>query len=110
MDELAKPVSNPAGAESELNGGLGRWYGEQTHRGKGAINWQSASAAWRAAKSDERDRCAGILGITRADTLLMTGEMTAQEWRTVSAVLKALQVRMRPNVELRGRPLLACPA
>lgn len=50
----------------------------------------------------EREECANILGISRADALLMAGEMTSQEWRTVAAILKALQARMRSNVKLRG--------
>lgn len=45
----------------------------------------------------EREACANILNLSRADALLMCGEMTAQEWRTVSAVLRALQSRMRAN-------------
>lgn len=53
---------------------------------------------WEAAQKEERERCAHILNITFPAAALMTGEMTAQEWRTVGAVLKALQARMRSNV------------
>ena len=46
----------------------------------------------------ERKACAASLDVSRADALLACGEMTAQEWRTVSAVLVWLQTRMRSNV------------
>ena len=46
----------------------------------------------------EREVCADMLNLTRSDAQLMAGEMTAQEWRTLSAVLVALQKRMRFNV------------
>ena len=51
----------------------------------------------------EREACANTLNLTRSDALLMAGEMTAQEWRTVAAVLKALQSRMRSNALGEGR-------
>lgn len=35
-----------------------------------------------------RERCAQLLNITRSDAQLMAGDMTAGEWRTVSAVLR----------------------
>ena len=38
---------------------------------------------------------AAMLNLTRSEAQLMAGEMTAQEWRTVSAILKALQEKMR---------------
>ena len=47
----------------------------------------------------EREACTNALNLSRSDVQLMAGEMTAQEWRTVSAVLKALQSRMRSDVE-----------
>lgn len=58
---------------------------------------QLARVTWYAAQDVEREACANILGISRSDALLMAGEMTAQEWRTVAAVLMALQSRMRSN-------------
>jgi hypothetical protein len=38
-----------------------------------------------------RRQCADILKITRAEAQLMAGELTADEWRTLSAVLAALR-------------------
>ena len=52
----------------------------------------------------ERKACANQLTMTRSDAQLMAGEMTAQEWRTLSAVLVALQIRMRSNEKLRRDP------
>ena len=43
----------------------------------------------------EREACANMLNLTRSDVQLMAGEMTAQEWRTMEAVLKALQSQMK---------------
>jgi len=43
----------------------------------------------------ERERCAALLAVTRADVSLAVGEMTAGEWRTCSAVLQVLRNRMR---------------
>ncbi len=48
------------------------------------------------------NRCADTLSINRPEAQLMAGEMTAGEWRTLAAVLKGLQSRMRSNVELTG--------
>lgn len=42
----------------------------------------------------ERTRCAKLLEISRSEACLLAGEMTAQEWRTVAAVLAALKARM----------------
>lgn len=58
----------------------------------------------RAAKAADAERaaCANMLNLSRSDALLMAGEMTAQEWRTLSAVLVALQQRMRSNAEITG--------
>lgn len=59
---------------------------------------------WCSAKKEEQEKCANILNLSRSDALLMAGEMTAQEWRTVAAVLRALQAQMRSDVEIEGRP------
>lgn len=56
-----------------------------------------ARFAWEAAIKAERKACANGLNMTRSEALLMAGEMTAQEWRTVLAVLVSLQSRMRSN-------------
>lgn len=58
--------------------------------------------AWEASSVVEREACANVLNLSRSEALLMAGEMTAQEWRTVAAVLRALQARMRSNAELTG--------
>lgn len=43
----------------------------------------------------ERDRCVNQLYVSRADASLAAGELTAQEWRTISAVLTWMQTRIR---------------
>lgn len=43
----------------------------------------------------QREICAAMLELSSQDLTLMAGEMTAQELRTVKAVLKALQSSMR---------------
>ncbi len=47
----------------------------------------------------ERDACARMLELRDSELLLMAGEMTAQELRTVKAVLaqRASAIRMRSN-------------
>ncbi len=54
-------------------------------------------------EEDERKACiascAGCLCLSRSEAQLMAGEMSAQEWRTVSAVLKALQSRMLADAD-----------
>lgn len=66
-----------------------------------------ADATWEAAFQT----CAGMIFITRSDAQLMAGEMTAQEWRTVSSILRALQSKMRSNTSVSGaavpRPIQA---
>lgn len=42
-----------------------------------------------------RERCAQLLNITRSDAQLMAGDMTAGEWRTVSAVLRSRAAAIR---------------
>jgi len=42
----------------------------------------------------ERTRCYNLLSLTRPEASLMAGEMTLQEWRTLSAVLAALQTQI----------------
>lgn len=53
--------------------------------------------------------CADTLSINRSEAQLMAGEMSASEWRTVAAILRALQSRMRSNAEVTGGPLAARP-
>ena len=62
------------------------------------------------AVSDEREICASLLELRDSELLLMAGEMTAQELRTVQAVLEQLArtIRARSNVEAQGRA--ACGA
>lgn len=47
------------------------------------------------AKAEEREACASLLTLTPAEVRLMAGELTAQEMRTVQAVLAGLQAQMR---------------
>ena len=57
---------------------------------------------------DERrknERIMEMMDISNSELLLMAGEMTAQELRTVRAVLKGLKARMLDNAERRGRSL-----
>lgn len=56
-----------------------------------------------------RDECARHLELTRSDVLLMAGEMSAQELRSVMAVLSCIWKRMRPNVEFSGTPAALSP-
>lgn len=58
---------------------------------------------WDAAQKEEREACAHLLNLSFPSAALMVGEMTAQEWRTVGAVLKALQARMRSNAGLGAK-------
>lgn len=53
------------------------------------------------ARADEREACARSLEMTNAELLLMAGEMTAQELRTVQAVLKAKAAMIRRNTHVR---------
>ncbi len=46
-------------------------------------------------RSDALEEAAQVLDIKSADLLLMAGEMTAQELRTVRAVLKGLKEKIR---------------
>ena len=62
------------------------------------------------AVNDERERCAKLLELRPDDVRLMAGEITAQEMRTVMAVLSCLRVRMRSNAEVNGVPLAARPS
>ena len=50
-------------------------------------NYMTPLAFGAALLAVEREACAKLLNVSRADALLACGEMTAQEWRTVSAVL-----------------------
>lgn len=59
---------------------------------------ESDNLATQAGAAEEREVCASALNISRSEASLMAGEMTAQEWRTVAAILKALQIRIcKPN-------------
>ena len=53
------------------------------------------ASALDAVMAAERDRCARRLDVSRADVLLAAGELTAGEWRTVAAVLRWMQSRIR---------------
>lgn len=64
------------------------------------------------AAADERAECAQLLRLSNTELLLLAGEMTVQELRTVQAVLtnRAEVIMGRPNVALRGEPLAASPS
>ena len=53
------------------------------------------SATWETAQDDEREKCASLLEISNSELLLMSGEMSAQELRTVRAVLNAMANKIR---------------
>jgi len=57
----------------------------------------STDAAAEVEVAKEREACAKLMELTRAELLLMAGEMTAQELRTVRAVLtnRAWAIRER---------------
>lgn len=61
---------------------------------------EDVEAAYNAGARAATNECADILSINRNEAQLMAGEMTASEWRTVAAVLKALQTHMRSNAKL----------
>jgi hypothetical protein len=46
------------------------------------------------ARAAERERCAAALDLSSPELMLMAGEMTAQELRTVKAVLAGCAARM----------------
>lgn len=62
------------------------------------------------AAEDEREACARMLELRDSELLLMAGEMTAQELRTVKAVLAQLAdaIRMRSN-DRNHRPPVGGP-
>jgi hypothetical protein len=51
--------------------------------------------ALQAARADERELCAAALELSNQELLLMAGEMTAQELRTVKAVLAGCAAGLR---------------
>ena len=52
-------------------------------------------AVWSAAQAEEREECAKILTLSNSELLLIAGEMSAQELRTVRAVLNAMANKIR---------------
>ena len=52
-----------------------------------AQDTQSAWELWHRAFALQAERCAGLLELSRSSLLLLAGEMTAQEMRSVQAVL-----------------------
>jgi hypothetical protein len=59
-------------------------------------SWSAVEDAYDEGVLEERERCASKLRHSNASLLLMAGEMTAQELRTVHAVLNAI----RSQIEL----------
>ena len=49
---------------------------------------------YESGKETERQRCANKLNLTKSEIRLMCGEMTAQEMRTVQAVLKGVRAKI----------------
>ena len=87
-NELSREVARETGCDPD--GGFSQ---------DGQHPWVVATV--RIATMKERDACARMLELRDSELLLMAGEMTAQELRTVKAVLAA--IRMRSNV-LADRP------
>ena len=70
--------------------------------------WHRANAVDGKAEAaeDERSECAKLLDLSASELQLLAGEMTAQELRTVKAVLRnrAAAIMERPNVKVSGCP------
>lgn len=62
--------------------------------------WLGFRGAWALSAEREREACARLMDLKRADLRLMAAEMTAQEMRTVLAVLtnRATVIRRRAGV------------
>ena len=90
-NELSREVARETGCDPD--GGFSQ---------DGQHPWVVATV--RIATMKERDACARMLELRDSELLLMAGEMTAQELRTVKAVLaqRASAIRMRSNVEFSG--------
>ena len=65
-----------------------------------SLHYRFAKKAWLEATRQAYERATNILNISRSDALLMAGEMTAQEGRTVTAVLTALQSKIQALLEV----------
>jgi hypothetical protein len=87
-NELSREVARETGCDPD--GGFSQ---------DGQHPWVVATV--RIATMKERDACARMLELRDSELLLMAGEMTAQELRTVKAVLaqRASAIRMRSNVQ-----------
>lgn len=85
-NELSREVARETGCDPD--GGFSQ---------DGQHPWVVATV--RIATMKERDACARMLELRDSELLLMAGEMTAQELRTVKAVLaqRASAIRMRSN-------------
>jgi len=70
------------------------WLCEQDSRFQHRNYKYDLHAAWIDGQEESHKRCASLLDLSDSELLLMSGEMTAQEMRTVKAVLKALKSRM----------------
>ena len=91
-NELSREVARETGCDPD--GGFSQ---------DGQHPWVVATV--RIATMKERDACARMLELRDSELLLMAGEMTAQELRTVKAVLaqRASAIRMRSNALGEGR-------
>ena len=63
---------------------------ELGERGIGYTRPDTACEVWA-----QNETCADMLNLSRDQAQLMAGEMTAQEWRTGSAILRGVQSKMR---------------
>lgn len=57
---------------------------------RGVFYWRQLEEAF----NESLNTCTAMLSLTRAEASLMAGEMSAQEWRTVKAVLDAIKRRI----------------
>ena len=64
----------------------------------GATTRVYTEAQVQTAVATERERCAKVLDLRASDLMLIAGNMTAGELRTVMAILDWLKGRMTPNV------------
>jgi len=70
------------------------WLCEQDSRFQNRNDKYDLYASWISGLEEAHKRCASMLDLSDSDLLLMAGEMSAQELRTIKAVLKALKSRM----------------
>lgn len=104
--EQAQDKTSAAGGQSDSTVGLERLRVaagiELEYSFESGSKWAVGDEELAALVAATREECARHLELTRSDIRLLAGEMTAQEMRTVMAVLSAIWKRMRSNVEVTG--------